>query len=837
MRLYPAILLGFLFLVGEAVATQKHIPIPATNANVTFESLTDLEAAVAAFASDFSAARSTYGILSGEPVLQLDAGSYPNIEWDDYNLSSRITVRGSGPYSNDGYAPTAGTMVNRFLISNCSNIRLMGIVFEPSSVATTSGVRYGDSNHRIEDSEWVEVVRCAINGDIARTVADLSTEPRAGVQALVYPGGSDNCKIIQCSIMGYLETGIGLKAANPHSSANYWEVRGNVIAQGKNDGIIKLSSTTMLDWIVADNLGIGKGRASGADHRDFIQITSGPQNDPATIVSVATGWLCEGNWIQSFDAWGTDRYMAKQGFWWGADPKNTSSEAIIQDNFFGLNGAMIAGKHGGATIRFNTGFVPLDTLGSDTSDGAGVRPDTFTANYPAPSVFSGETVASADENIFPYKNGSSAHPWTGANGEAMNSTGFNQAEHSGGATFDWDVMGAFLENYDDTYSQPMAVDYNNDDTDATNGKYQVLPREGSIGKGVSPDYGVEMYKPKVGSRAHWDHTDPTGCYKLFERVFDEVDHDHWKDWGWPTAAAAHLYYDPNNTMGSSFGDYDSFDADGETVTKINVTDIGLSESSLSIYVGEFRQLSATISPSSASNQNVHWSSSDESIATVDSDGSVTAIAGGNATITVTTVDGSFTDACSVTVAAPTTYFTIQAENATISGGAVSTAQSGYTGAGFVDYPYDGSGYLEFNVSVAETGDYILSILYGNGDTGARFLTREINGSGSTSISFPPTGAWNSWSELGDEIIALAQGANTIRFTGPGAVPGGPNIDSLTIHQQWRGYRLVEGGFVNMGDVIGWLQIDFDPWVYVFSLERWMYITDAWPESGWVWLPQ
>ena len=55
------------------------------------------------------------------------------------------------------------------------------------------------------------------------------------------------------------------------------------------------------------------------------------------------------------------------------------------------------------------------------------------------------------------------------------------------------------------------------------------------------------------------------------------------------------------------------------------------------------QLTATIAPLTAINTSVAWSSSDTDVVTVDSDGLVTAVAGGTATVTVTTKDGSFTD--------------------------------------------------------------------------------------------------------------------------------------------------------------------------------------------------
>jgi hypothetical protein len=73
---------------------------------------------------------------------------------------------------------------------------------------------------------------------------------------------------------------------------------------------------------------------------------------------------------------------------------------------------------------------------------------------------------------------------------------------------------------------------------------------------------------------------------------------------------------------------------------------------LTLTVGETGQITATVTPSNATNKKVNWSSSDETIATVDENGAVTAVAAGTATITATSAaDSSKKDSCVVTVEA------------------------------------------------------------------------------------------------------------------------------------------------------------------------------------------
>ena len=88
---------------------------------------------------------------------------------------------------------------------------------------------------------------------------------------------------------------------------------------------------------------------------------------------------------------------------------------------------------------------------------------------------------------------------------------------------------------------------------------------------------------------------------------------------------------------------------------MNVTDVSLNPTTLNFYAAEMTaQLTAVISPSNATNRKVTYASSDPSVATVSSNGLVTAKANGTAVITVRTDDGGKTATCLVTVSIPVT---------------------------------------------------------------------------------------------------------------------------------------------------------------------------------------
>lgn len=86
---------------------------------------------------------------------------------------------------------------------------------------------------------------------------------------------------------------------------------------------------------------------------------------------------------------------------------------------------------------------------------------------------------------------------------------------------------------------------------------------------------------------------------------------------------------------------------------VYVSSIVLNKTSATLNVGEYVQLNASVSPSSATNKSVSWTSDNTSVATVSGNGLVTAKSAGNAIITCKANDGSGKKAtCTITVKEP-----------------------------------------------------------------------------------------------------------------------------------------------------------------------------------------
>src|SRR5436305_4135366 len=97
-------------------------------------------------------------------------------------------------------------------------------------------------------------------------------------------------------------------------------------------------------------------------------------------------------------------------------------------------------------------------------------------------------------------------------------------------------------------------------------------------------------------------------------------------------------------------------------------------------------------------------------------------------------------------AAPVRY---EAENATISQGAVESNWAGFSGTGFVNYDNVTGSYVQWTVNAASAGTAKLTFRYSNGTTTNRPMDITVNGTVvAAGTAFNPTANWDTWNTVG-----------------------------------------------------------------------------------------
>lgn len=210
-----------------------------------------------------------------------------------------------------------------------------------------------------------------------------------------------------------------------------------------------------------------------------------------------------------------------------------------------------------------------------------------------------------------------------------------------------------------------------------------------------------------------------------------------------------------------------------TVTAIAVSGVSVSPTSASIAVGGTQQLTATVSPSNATNKNVTWESDTTSVATVSSAGLVTAVAAGTATITVkSAADSTKKATCTITVTASgggstgggeetTTYtFTDKSWGATPADWTCGMAGNGYSNSGVqVTSSYSGA-----NGTSPKSFDAVQSVV-------VTYCTNASKGAGSIKVSVGGT-------QIDSKSVSTSGGTTgrTMTFDSDGSLSGTVKIE-------------------------------------------------------------
>ncbi|MCQ4023083.1 MULTISPECIES: Ig-like domain-containing protein [unclassified Ruminococcus] len=126
---------------------------------------------------------------------------------------------------------------------------------------------------------------------------------------------------------------------------------------------------------------------------------------------------------------------------------------------------------------------------------------------------------------------------------------------------------------------------------------------------------------------------------------------------------------------------------------VRVKGVAVSAKSKTLEVGKTFAVGASVNPSNATNKYLAYSTSNSKVATVNSNGTVTAKAAGTAEIKATSVDGGYTAKCKVTVKAPQPKGTIKVSGVTYK------VCDNYSSS----YLYDQRNYSKFNEGSTNVG--------------------------------------------------------------------------------------------------------------------------------------
>ena len=198
------------------------------------------------------------------------------------------------------------------------------------------------------------------------------------------------------------------------------------------------------------------------------------------------------------------------------------------------------------------------------------------------------------------------------------------------------------------------------------------------------------------------------------------------------------WYNLDGTLNTTWGTHP--DILPELVTGIDVT-----PDSVALFIGTAKELSTTFSPSIATNKNLTWSSSDTTIAKVDSSGVVTSTGLGSTVITATTEDGGFQDSCVVTVGnINVTSVNIIQENDSL----------------------NSDDFLTLNATVSPSNATVKSIIWSSSDS----TIAKVNSSGVVSVIYGGTVVITATTEDGGftdncTITSLADPKPEIRVSG------------------------------------------------------------------------
>ena len=322
--------------------------LPATNANVTATSLSQLYTIVSAFETDFAAARTTYGVPTGEPIIGLDVNTTAKLQLNGYTLSERITIRGVGTLSRNSMFPTTTTVVGDWTLQNSTNIRIMAIQSNAQANAGVGNMVNGTN---------VLVECCVLNMKGATSLAGLAVSNSVGNGIYFY--NSTNSGFRRNAIIGAnFQLINGTQTSTSGSTTTGFICEDNVFDQVRGDHI-RVQGGTNTGYSIRRNLFGGRVRNPGGDHSDALQVGAGQTTELSNSVM-------EDNVLMARQSYGNDSHPPVQ-FWWFGGGSGASNNNTFRQNFGSSPGRMLNNSgigNSNSSAEYNTDFAVTDVPAS-----------------------------------------------------------------------------------------------------------------------------------------------------------------------------------------------------------------------------------------------------------------------------------------------------------------------------------------------------------------------------------------------------------------------------------------------------------------------------------------
>jgi len=148
-------------------------------------------------------------------------------------------------------------------------------------------------------------------------------------------------------------------------------------------------------------------------------------------------------------------------------------------------------------------------------------------------------------------------------------------------------------------------------------------------------------------------------------------------------------------------------------------------------------------------------------------------------------------------------------------------------------------WADYALETVSAGPYAIDLRYASPE-GLASLQIAVDGGEPLVVGpLPATGGWQAWETREIGQLNLPEGSSTLRMTVDSPEDEDLNINWMEIQSaaadSWAGYPLIENGFVNTGDFLGYLYVGQAPFVWCYRMERWIFLPEENAAGSGAWL--